>query len=440
MQRGTGGVRRALFVVVSATVLGAMIHAAAVAALVVPTMVGAIVLVLVFRLMFPPGDEDQARRRVFTWTLFALAAHLLAGLIIQNTSLYLYLGADAYMYDLGANDIVEHWTRGAPMPDYIPDGKSGYYYVLAGVYWLFGSFTAGGLALNATLAAALVPVTTDLTRRLFGWSAARYVPPLVVLLPGLFLWTSQLLKEAPIVLLIAVAANAAVRLTERPSPASLLALALSLATIFSFRAWVGLVVAAGIVGALPLCSRPVFRGLGTAFSALMVVAAVVALGFGYSGYKAASEADLQQAQIVRQGLALGGDSGFAPDVDVSTTRGAISYLPQGIVRFTLGPFPWELTDSRQLPALVDAFTWWLLLPSLWRGWRASSRLVGRRNLILVLPAVAVTVMLSLAVGNFGTVVRERQQVVILLLPLFALGLAERRAGKHRVPERAAAFA
>jgi hypothetical protein len=157
---------------------------------------------------------------------------------------------------------------------------------------------------------------------------------------------------------------------------------------------------------------------------------VLALGLGYSGYRVASQADLENAQIVRRGLSVGVNSGFAADADVSTARGALSYLPLGLLRFTLGPFPWQISGARQAPAVLDACAWWLLLPSLWRGLRESRRLaMGRRTSLMLLPASALAVMLCLSVGNFGTVVRERAQVVVLLVPLFALGLSVRRDGR-----------
>jgi hypothetical protein len=45
----------------------------------------------------------------------------------------------------------------------------------------------------------------------------------------------------------------------------------------------------------------------------------------------------------------------------------------------------------------------------------------------LLPAIIISVELALVIGNFGTIVRERTQVVILLLPFIALGLAVRAA-------------
>jgi hypothetical protein len=88
-----------------------------------------------------------------------------------------------------------------------------------------------------------------------------------------------------------------------------------------------------------------------------------------------------------------------------------------------------------LSALPDLLVWWFLLPSLWRGVREGWRRRGREVLIYLLPAVAVTVVLTLIVANFGTVIRERMQVVLALLPLIGLGWSVRHPARVPSPGR-----
>jgi hypothetical protein len=210
--------RHGAAVVVLAAALGAMIvHLLGVIALVIPTTFAVLALIALVKALIRWPDDPQAQRRILRWTLGGFAAHLAFGLVITSLSASLpLLRSDALAYHGLADEIVRHWSTGVPAPP-LPAGKEGFYYLLAGLYWVFGSHTAAGLAVNAMLAAALVPVVSDLTHRLFGVSAARYVPPLLVLLPGIFLWTSQLLKEASVLFLIALAANCAVRMTARLS-------------------------------------------------------------------------------------------------------------------------------------------------------------------------------------------------------------------------------
>ncbi len=154
----------------------------------------------------------------------------------------------------------------------------------------------------------------------------------------------------------------------------------------------------------------------------------MALGLGYSGVQAACEADLAQVNKVRLDSATGAASGYLPDADVSDNRKARRYLPLALPYLMLGPFRWQLSSGRQLFGLPDALAWWLLLPSLATGIRLGWRLEQRRVALLVTPAFMVAVVTAVIVANFGTMVRARTQVLVVLLPLIALGWSERHPG------------
>src|SRR5438270_262569 len=119
-----------------------------------------------------------------------------------------------------------------------------------------------GLVFNAFLAAALVPLLTDITTRLFGAEAARPVAPLVVLLPGILVWTSQLLREAAVLFLIVAAADLALRASERLRLSEFSLLTAVLALLFLFRANVAYVLLGGLAVGLLLSRRHVVSGLG----------------------------------------------------------------------------------------------------------------------------------------------------------------------------------
>lgn len=396
-------------------------------------MVGPLILavLLLFLLVRQLDEPDEAGRpsRIMWWTMFALGAHLVFGLIVTHAGGIvsdLLKAPDALTYNLQAIRINQHWGGDFPLPP-LPAGKEGYYYMLAGLYRVFGVHTAAGLVVNAMLGAALVPIVYDTTRRLFGSAAAEWVPPLVVLLPSMMLWPSQLMKEAPILFLIAIAANGAARVTERFALLPLAWVALSMALMLTFRGHVALVLAGGLVAAIVVGRQEVLGGVGTGLVMAALVVILLSFGIGYSGFDAALNSDLDQANLVRRDLALSGRSGYDADIDISTSRKALTYLPRGLVSFMLGPFPWQISGVRQLPVLPDMVVWWALLPRLWRGVHLGRKLVSRRVLVLLLPAFTTACLLSLAVGNFGTLVRERLQVVILLVPLIALGLSRRGA-------------
>jgi hypothetical protein len=268
---------------------------------------------------------------------------------------------------------------------------------------------------------------SDTTGRLFGRRAARYAAPLTLLVPGILVWTSQLLKESVVIFLLAVAANTAVRIHQRISIAPVTIMATSMALLFTFRGWVGITAAGGLLIGLAFGRRQLLSGLGTGVTALTMIALlVIVTGLGYSGYEAAAGSDLKEASVVRRDLAESAGSGFHADADISTPAHALSYLPLAMSTFVLGPYPWQIKGARQLPIIPDMLVWWALLPSLWRGLRAAYRQWGREILVLLMPALTTSVLLSLAIGNFGTLLRERTQVFILLVPFLCLGLSLRQ--------------
>jgi hypothetical protein len=180
------------------------------------------------------------------------------------------------------------------------------------------------------------------------------------------------------------------------------------------------------VAAIAFGRREFVAGVGTAVGALAFIVCILSFGVGYSGYQAAVSSDLTQANVVRRDLALSASTGYDHEADISTSQRALLYLPRGLVNFGIGPFPWQVASARQLLVVPDMLVWWFLLPSLWRGQREARRRIGRRVLVLLLPAVTTASLLALAVGNFGTAVRERSQVVVILIPVIALGLTVRR--------------
>jgi hypothetical protein len=400
----------------------AVVSASWLIAVVAPTMLALVALTVLVLAMFRGFEDPTVVRKVLRWTLGAFVLHLMLSVVIHSL---IYAKSDALTYHDGAVALVQHWKMGFPSPS-LPHGKEGFYYLLGALFWVFGVHNAAGLVINAMLAAALVPIMTDLTRRWFGQAAAAYVPVLVVLLPGLLLWTSQLLKEAVAVFLISVAVSSAARLAERVTGPRLITMGTAVVLLFTIRSYVGLLLAAGVVVGVVLGRRSVLTGFGTGLGVLALFATLLfASGVGYSGYKVATTSNLQQASLVRQDLAASANTGFGSDVDISTPGRALSYLPVGAVSFLFGPFPWQLASFQQVAVLPDVLVSWCLLPSLWRGARAARHRVGRTAFVLALPALAITVLFSLVVGNYGAAVRERIQVVVVLVPVIALGLAER---------------
>ena len=400
---------------------------------------GVMMLVVLQRFLSDPGAEPGSDNRMLQWMMVGFGAHLLFGLAVTyNAAALMYLGGDAIGYHIAAKWMLEFGQQS--LGEALPAGKEGYFYLLAGLYRIFGPHMEAGLALNATLGAALVPLVSDSTRRLFGPAAARRVAPIVVLMPSFFLFTSQLLKEASILFLFAVATNAALRILDRVSLSATVITAVSLALLFTLRAPVALVGGTALLVAIVVGRRQVLSGLTTGLTTFAVLALMVTtIGIGATGVRTALErSNLAESNRQRAGLAHQSNSAFGADVDTGTARQALAYLPVALTNFLIGPFPWQVRGLRQLPVLVDVIALWMLWPSLFRGVSSGLREKGRRVLVLLLPALTMAGVLSLAVGNYGVLMRERMQVIILLVPFIGCGMAMRSRSTGVEPDEAPA--
>lgn len=430
-----GPTARLLCVVGACAVAGVLIVKSSEAlGLLVVSVLGLMVLAFLCSTMTRWPEDPAAATRILRWTMASFGVHLLLGMVIVNSSLLNFLGPDALTYDGIARLIVTHWSRGTPLPQ-VPGGKEGFYYLLASIYWVFGPSKWAGVAFNSLLAAALIPIVSDTAHRLFGVATVKYVPYIFLLVPGMLLWPSQLLKEAPYLFLLAAAANCASRLIHRYSPLPLLMLVVLLPGLLLFRAEISLAVLAGTMAGLALGRRQLGGGLVGGVVASALVALVVSSGVGAGGYQVAVTTDLEKASSFRKSISTGAASGFNEEADISTTRQAIGFFPRGAVSVLFGPFPWQLKGGRQAVVLPDVVAWWVLAAGAWWGLNAARR-SDRRWLVLGAPGAATIAVLALSAGNYGILVRERMQVLVLIAPLVALGFASRQASRAGQPQDA----
>ena len=396
-------------------------------AFVVVTSFMGIALTLVFRAVI--GDSLDADRRAWLakLTLLVFVGHIGLSLVI-STSVWLVqtLGPDAITYHGGASGLAELWKGNRLAELFNTAGREGFFYPLAVLYYALGSHEVAGLVLNAAMSAMLVPVIYDTTRRLFGHEPARIAALLLVMLPGFAIWTSQLLREVQVVFFLALAANAIVRLSAKKSAGPWLVVGTCVAVLFTLRGQVAVVAAASFLVAIIASRTSLLEGITSSTGTLLVIGLlVISGGIGYAGYEQTQGASLERVSVTRQFLA-DADSGIAPDTDISTPSRALVFLPYAMTTFLLGPFPWQLNNVRQVGLILEAAALWILLPSLLQGYRQAKIDIGRRRFMLVIPAMMIAVALSLLIGNFGTIVRERLQVEIFLIPLAAYGWHLRR--------------
>jgi len=148
--------------------------------------------------------------------------------------------------------------------------------------------------------------------------------------------------------------------------------------------------------------------------------------------------NLKQLQINRLDAATRSESGFGKDVDVSTTSGALSAIPMGLLYLLFAPFPWDIGSLRQNLTLPEMAVWWASFPMLVLGLWFSIKYRIRQ----ISPILIFTSMLSLAYsvfqGNIGSAYRQRAQLLVFYFIFVAVGfilVKEKREEKARLANR-----
>jgi hypothetical protein len=384
--------------------------------------------------------------RVFLLQVFAgaLLSRMVIGSLIYGLRLQDFFGGDAYGYDHLGNLLLGSWT--APRSGLIQSSTTDYTatepgygmaYLVAVIYWVAGRNMLATQFFNAVLGAATAPVIFMCARHIFqNLRAARMAALFVAFYPSLVLWSSQGLKDGPIVFLLATSMLATLKLGERLSAKYFALLVLSLLSLLTLRFYVFYMVAAAAAGAFVIGMRK-FSTWGLVRQlTLMAVAGLTLTYLGVlrtAGEQLDTYGNLEKVQQTREWQVRVAKSGFGKDVDVSTTSGALTAIPVGLVYLLLAPFPWQLASLRQSITLPEMVAWWGSLPLLALGLYFTLKWRLRQALPILIFTTMLTLAYSIFQGNVGTAYRQRSQLLVFYFIFVAVGyvLVRERAEERK---------
>jgi 4-amino-4-deoxy-L-arabinose transferase-like glycosyltransferase len=406
-----------------------------------PALIFCIALTLVAALVISQIKED--RQFLLQMFILGLVLRVMVGGLIYRFGLQAFFGGDAFTYDAYGYLLAQSWQYGHVFADewFTAGGGGGWgmLYVVAAIYTMIGRNMLAVQFFNAVCGAATTPIIFLCAQHIFGNAkVARVSAYLVALYPSLILWSSQGLKDGPIIFLLALSMLATLKLGEKLSLKYLLILIGALFGILTLRFYIFYMLVAAIGGSFVVGTR--------AFSAQSLIrqfGIIIGIGIAmtYLGVSRTASvqfenyANLDAVQQSRSAQSKYASTGFANDVDVSTTAGAFSAIPIGLIYLLFAPFPWQLLNLRQSITLPEMIVWWGAFPLSVLGlWFAV-----KYRLRQVLPILIFTTMLTLAYalvqGNVGTAYRQRSQLLIFYFMFVAVGwqlLKEvREAQRHR---------
>jgi hypothetical protein len=386
--------------------------------------------------------EEGPRSFLLRVFVAALILRITVGTLINTFELQDFFGGDAATYDLFGSAILDSWRYGLAQTNEVKEwalgGGWGMLYLVGAIYAVVGRNMLAVQFFNAVLGAATAPVIFLCARHIFqNIRVAKLATLFVAFYPSLVLWSSQGLKDGPIVFLLALAMLATLRLGERLSPKYVVALVLAMFAVLSMRFYVFYMLAAAVVGAFVIGMRPV---TSQSLARQLVIVLTIGVGLTYMGVLRTAGTqyehfgNLKAVQTSRADLVRSANSGFGQDVDVSTASGALSAVPLGMAYLLFAPFPWQLASLRQSITLPEMIVWWVSFPLLAMGVWFTIKYRLRQALPILLFTTMLTLAYSIFQGNVGTAYRQRSQILIFYFIFVAVGavlLRERQEDKQR---------
>ena len=375
------------------------------------------------------ANEKAFLTRIYLTTLILRALMAVALNASAGTSGFAAaFWGDSGTYDAEGDLLARRW-HGENTTSLLTQAVSGYgfVYYIGALYFVFGRNQLLVQLLNATIGSVTVLVVYAIGHRLFGRGVARWSALFMAFFPQMLFWSAGMYKDPLVLLCIAVAMFAVLRLRESLSPGMAALLGASAIGLLALRFYIFYFVALAALATFVFSQR---GRLGPRLLSYGLVVVALAGAFSFAVKKETLDAQsaymtLEQMQVTRVDQAMWGKSAYGTQYDVSTPAGALQALPFGLVYLLFAPFPWAISGFRQLLTLPETLVWYALMPAFVRGFAYSVRHRLRDVLPILVFAVTLTIAYALMQGNVGTAYRQRTQVTMFYFVFMAVGIVQR---------------
>src|SRR5262249_48022066 len=247
----------------------------------------------------------------------------------------------------------------------------GMVYLVAALYGIVGRNMLAVQYFNAVIGAATAPIIYLCAWEVFNnRRVARLSAIAVAFYPSLVLWSSQGLKDGPIVFSLALCILATLKLGKKFNATHFGILVGGLFSVMALRFYVFYMILVAVGGAFIIGMRAV-TAQSVARQAIIMMFLGLSLTYlgitRYANMQFEQYGTLESIQRSRLDASTSASSGFGKDVDVSTTQGAISTIPIGLIYLLFAPFPWQLASLRQSLTVPEMVVWWAAFPFLVLG-------------------------------------------------------------------------
>jgi 4-amino-4-deoxy-L-arabinose transferase-like glycosyltransferase len=373
--------------------------------------------------------------RLFT---AALLARWIIAWFVYYKGMQAFFGGDAITYDAFGNALSQSWQGlvdpNAPwLVNYTRTDRSGWgmFYYVGSIYYLLGQNPFAIQLINSVLGAFSCVAVYKIAMIVYPQQrVARMASLLTAFSPSMVLWSSQALKDAPIVLCLCLCMLYTLKLRNKFHLKSLLLLLASLFCLFTLRHYAAYILFVAMASTFLFTARKFtpLRVLQGGFLAL-----ILGLAFIYFGAADVAQQafDLKHIQAGRVWASKAATSGFGGEVDITDPKAALGFMPIGILFVLFAPFPWMINNVRQLITLPELVVWWALFPMMLKGYWFALKHRLRESFAICLFISGLVLAYSLYQSNAGTAYRHRAQLYGFFFIFISIGLELRREAKMR---------
>lgn len=353
------------------------------------------------------------------WAIgLALIVRFFGVLGLNATSAWISFAPDAIYWEGSGTALLAYWgDSNVPLDRWFNQGATLPFYSAfnAIVVAVFGSARFPASFINSLISIVAAYVFGSVARQIYGLQAGRRAFLMCMFFPSVVLWSCMNIREAWSLLVISLVLFFAHRLRARFSLIDAAALLAMMAAMFWIRSYLVPLLLGGVaLSYLAVRMRQVPY-------ALAMLAGLVVFGMTFGAQLGLDPAllsadSLETMDEMRRNLAFGG-SAYGAGADTRTIAGTLAYLPEGITRFILAPFPWAVRGVRQMLTVPESFIWyWVVGLTIWRLVKNL-----RNDLVRIAPTFFVLIFITCAYGvvsgNEGTAYRHRAQVMVLFFVL-----------------------
>jgi 4-amino-4-deoxy-L-arabinose transferase-like glycosyltransferase len=374
--------------------------------------------------------------------LGTLSVRLIVSGAIYHSGHVSYFAGDSWTYDFFGYALSRAWSGELQHPNWLLShtgqlGMNGMYYWVAAIYTVFGRSEVLASAIQSAITSLIPVLAYKITLLVYeSIRAARCAALLTAFLPSMVIWSSLLLKDAPVAFLACLTVYCSLKVQIQLKLQYLVPGFLALLLIFPLRGYVFYFLLLAMIGTLLISHFGRSANLGVFLARIGVLVAILAALFALDFDRIAKQQLntnlLEMVQRSRMDLARTAQSGFDRNSDVSRLSSAIAYLPKGIAFLLFSPFPWQAGSPRAMLALPETLLWYGLFPFCLAGMFHTARHHLREALIIFLFVIQLTCFYGIFIGNVGTAHRQRTQVSVFYLIFTAVGFTSWR--NRRAPD------